>query len=372
MRFIPILLVPVCVATFSLAEAKAKPVQAATCGQTLEKEASLLIFDLTLELEKHNSLSAREYSRIQQSLQTLENHIRTPQALSCFRKHRFQKERYQEWLRLQSHKVITRTTERLHQVCARQTRIFVTTQKLHIDSAVAKNRLARAAKLATKMEQTLRTSPMMSRCPPTQRSVDQLLENYLPEVKNQAALPKVRGDMVVRYVSAKAKLDAAFAALETTSTKMIAVPNELDTKLGSTALAKDLEQCSLYAGILKDLGAKTDSSLSSELGTLGNATEYCRTKASELPSLLPRIVAHNNAYKSRELQQWQRRSIKGWGMEKVFNSKGRPIAESQSPSGLLWVFSDESVADKAKAACTTYRFSSRGKLLGNRSSTCPQ
>ncbi|MBL4636779.1 MAG: hypothetical protein JKY56_23210 [Kofleriaceae bacterium] len=59
-------------------------------------------------------------------------------------------------------------------------------------------------------------------------------------------------------------------------------------------------------------------------------------------------------------------------MERIFNSKGRPIAESQGGKGLLWVYSSQSMADKTKAECTTYRFSNRGKLLGNHSSPCPR
>ncbi|MBL4636780.1 MAG: hypothetical protein JKY56_23215 [Kofleriaceae bacterium] len=228
-----ILLLPLCVAALPTSSAHAEALNPGdACEQELEREASQLIFDLTLELGRHNSLSSDEFSRIEKPLQTLRAHGQSPQALSCFGQYPFQKERYENWFRLQSHKVVTKTGQRLNQVCARQTRIFITTKKLHIDSAVAKNRLAKASKLAAQMEKSLRKSPMMSQCPTTKKRVDRLLGSYLPEVINQAALPKVLGDMSKSYFQAKHKVDAGMLALQSEGATMVPVPGSLDQAQG--------------------------------------------------------------------------------------------------------------------------------------------
>ncbi len=60
-----ILLLPVCVATLLPSSAQAEVVNPGdVCEQELEKEASQLIFDLTLVLGQHNSLSTDEFSQI--------------------------------------------------------------------------------------------------------------------------------------------------------------------------------------------------------------------------------------------------------------------------------------------------------------------
>ncbi len=220
----------------------------------------------------------------------------------------------------------------------------------------------------------------MNQCPATKKRVDRLLGSYLPEVINQAALPKVLGDMSKSYFQAKNKVDAGMLALQSEGASMILVPGRLDQAQGQDALRHDLGQCMLYASILSELGAGADTLLQSGSGetlTLADASAFCTSTKQELPQLTQKFATHNRTYQVRALDKWRRHSIKGWGMERIFNSKGKPIAESQGGNGLLWVYNSQSMADKttedkSQEECTTYRFSTRGKLLGNHSSPCPR
>jgi hypothetical protein len=342
------------------------------CELEIEKTASQLIFDLSLELGRKNALSTNEFAGIRASLDALESNGNSAAARSCFRQFPNQKERYGAWMQRQARDVVKRAEKRLNQVCARRTTIFIHGYKLRLDDALAKNRLAKAARLAKKLQTGLESDPMIRRCGATRDEVGELLGSYIPSILNQAALPKVGSQMSRAYFSSQATLSASIEALQSSGKGLRPVPLSLESEVGQTRLREQLTQCLAYSKAMLELGAANTSTITSEEGesqTVEAARAFCERVDDQLPELMDKFLAHNSTYHETMLQRWRRVSIKGWGMEKVFNAKGRPLAESTLGGGAItWTYRSEAGSENP---CVIYRFTARGKVLGERAIACP-
>lgn len=355
-----------------LGVAQAEPLDPAMpCELEVEKAASHLVFELSLELGRKNALSTNEFAGIRASLDSLEANAESLAARSCYRKFPDQRRRYQAWMQRQTRDVVKQALRRLNQVCTRRTNIFVHGHNLRITAALAKKRLAKAAHLAAQLREGLESDPMIRRCQASKDMVDKLLSSYIPSIENQAALPKVREKLSQAYFASQATLTASIDALHSSGKGLVPVPLSLELKAARTRLREQLTQCQAYANAMLELGASGESQVQSEEGesqTVEAARSFCERADKQLPELMDRFLAHNRAYHETMLARWRRTSIKGWGMEKVFNAKGRPLLQSAAGATITWTFpSDEG----ATHACVIYRFSARGKLLGERGIRCP-
>lgn len=338
------------------------------CELEVEKTASAVIFELQLVMGRKNALSTHEFSAIRQALDTLENHGNSELARSCFRSYPDQKRRYSLWLQQQGGALAEEAQQRLDATCTRRTQTFIHSHQLRIDAAVRDNRLALAARYATAMRAGLDSDPMIARCAATAEEVAVLRNTYLPGVMNQAAIPTVRTDMALAYWSAKKALDGARTAIATTDRNLTPVDAALEAPAGQSKLRAQLERCRDYGQALRELGAPADLPLASAEGQVAaaqEAAEFCAHESADIGNTLQAVAAHNVAYRAIVLERWQRVSIKGFGMERVFTERGRPQAEKVLGGGaIVWNYQEGD-------SCTQVRFTPRGKLMTEAKVRCP-
>ncbi len=337
------------------------------CETALEKAASRHIFDLKLELGRTNALSANEFAGIEASLRVLLATNTSTSAKRCHAQYPAQRKRYQSWFSQQAGSLAKQARERLDRTCSRRTEMFIQAHKHRVDTAVAANRLAKAAQLAGKMEEGLRNDLMIRQCESTKEDVGVLLSSYIPSIKNQAALPHVISKMSEAYFGAHDTLEAAQAALQSSGRSLTAAPTATETPEGQAALREQLNQCRSNGRALIELGADADLSLHSAAGDseqLASAIAYCQAETPKLDHALARFEAHNIAYRTTILKRWLRTNIKSWSMEKVYNAKGRPWAQSTNGGSIQWTYQERG------GSCLQVRFSAKGKKLGEKSLAC--
>ncbi len=337
------------------------------CETALEKAASRNIFDLKLTLGRTNALSTDEFAGIEASLRVLLASNASESAKRCHGRYPAQQKRYQAWFAQRASPLVKQARERLDRTCSRRTKMFIQAHKHRVDTAIAANRLAKAAALAGAMEDGLRNDRMIRQCKSTKKDVGVLLTSYIPSVKNQAALPHVIHKMSEAYFAAHDTLEAGQAALQSSGRSLIAAPAATETAKGHAALRKQLSQCESNGKALLELGASASLPLHSPTGSseqLASAIAYCQAATPTLAHALTRLKAHNIAYRATTLKRWLRTNIKGWSMEKVYNAKGRPWAQSTNGGAIQWTYQEQD------GSCIEVRFSAKGKKLGEKSLAC--
>jgi len=341
----------------------------APCAVSLEKEASQRIFDLTLQLESKNALSAGEFTSILHSLDALLATGSSTKASACFRNQPEVREHYQQWFSHQATNTIENARNRLDRTCRRGTDMLIRSHTQRISAAVSYKRLAKAAALADRFEKNLRENPMVSNCRPAQDRVRELLNSYIPNIKNQAAIPVVLQKFESAYLQVAVPLAAAEDALKTRGNSTVPVPLLLESPEGQALIRTQIDQCLTYGHALIELGADATTTIASPSDTtlsLEAAHTFCEQTKVSLEPRLDRFVQHNQAFREATLNRWVRSNIKGWDMEKVFNAKGRPVQDAVLGGGaILWTY------QRTKTGrCLQVRFSPRGKKINEQQVSC--
>lgn len=342
--------------------------EAEPCEIALEASASQRIFDLKIELGRTNALSRDEFSSIRTSLDALLANGSTAAAKKCFAQYEVQKQRYETWFAHQAGDVAREAEIRLGRTCDRQTDMFIRSHRNGIDSAIRRRRLAKAAELATDMQKGIMNDPMIRDCKGMQKRLSILLNYYIPKIQNQAAQPHLLASLGKAQDAARQVLDEAQRALQTSGRKMMLAPVALETAEGQEALRSSLRTCKTYVKTLAEVGAAPGARVPSQLGsyTVADVNAFCSQGSDVQDGLVAKVVAHNTAYRAADLLRWRRTHLKTWSMEKVFNAKGRPIAESKSPAGaVLWTYAG------SDGQCTRIQFTSAGKKVGEQAQSCP-
>ncbi|MCP4446973.1 MAG: hypothetical protein GY811_16730 [Myxococcales bacterium] len=351
-------------------ETRAEPLpQSTPCETALESSTSQRIFDLKLELGRTNALSRDEFSSIRRSLDALMGVGTSPAAKKCFAQYPVQRQRYRIWLARHAGEIIKQALSRLNRTCSRRADMFIRTHRNRIDAAIGAKRLAKASKLADKMREGIINDSMIVNCEAVKSRLGIILNDYLPSIRNQAALPKVMGKMSSAYFGAFETVEASMAALQTSGRSMAPAPRALESAEGRAELNRQLSQCTSYAVALGELGAGPKTVLFSPSGAtakLGVAERWCAGAATGVDVTATRVSAHNESYRQAVLARWLRTNIKTWSMEKVYNSRGRPVAESTTADGsILWTYKGDA------GQCVRIRFTSRGKKTGEQPLSCP-
>lgn len=343
--------------------------EATSCEIALESSASEKIFDLKIELGRTNALSRDEFSSIRDSLDALLANATSPAAKACFSQYRVQKQRYAAWFAQQAGSVTREAKVRLGRTCGRQTDMFIRSHRNRIDSEVRRKHLAKAAQLATEMQKGIEGDPMIRDCEGMQKRLGVILNYYIPGIQNQAALPQVLSRLGKAHHAVRSTLDEANSALQTSGRTMVLAPISLESEEGREALQSRLAQCKTYGKTLIDIGAAADilvPSPSGESHALQNVRAFCSQAAASLETTIPKLIAHNTRFREAELLRWRRTNLKTWSMEKVFNARGRPIADSKRPGGaILWTYQAEA------GKCLRIQFTPAGKKVGEETQSCP-
>ncbi len=337
------------------------------CEIALEASASQRIFDLKIELGRTNALSRDEFSSIRSSLDALLANGSSAAAKKCFSQYQVQKQRYETWFAHQAGDVAREAEIRLGRTCDRQTDMFIRSHRNGIDSAIRRRRLATAAELATDMQKGIMNDPMIRDCKGMQNRLSIILKYYIPKIQNQAAQPQLLANLGKAQDGARQILDKAQQALQTSGRKMMLAPAVLETVEGQEALRGHFATCKTYVKTLAEIGAVPESRVPSPLGsyTVADVKAFCSQGIDSLDGLVAKVVAHNTEYRAADLLRWRRTHLKTWSMEKVFNAKGRPSAESKNPAGaILWTYAGED------GQCTRIQFSSAGKKVGEQAQSC--
>lgn len=206
---------------------------------------------------------------------------------------------------------------------------------------------------------------MIARCAATADEIHHLRTAYLPSILNQAALPEVTDNMTSAFAASRTSLEAVRDALGSDA-RLTAAPEELESAAGQEALRANLANCVAYGRALVELGADLQLELAfgDQFIPRGLAVDFCERAGETLDSTFSTILAHNKEYRKILLDRWRRLSLKGFGMEKVFEERGRPQAESVLGGGaIVWEY-------QAGDACSQVRFTPRGKLMDEKKVTC--
>jgi hypothetical protein len=338
------------------------------CEIALETSASQRIFDLKIELGRTNALSRDEFSSIRSSFDALLANGSSVAAKKCFSQYTVQGQRYEAWFAQQAGAVSREAELRLSRTCGRQTDMFIRSHRNGIDKEVRRRRLAKAAELATNMQKGIMNDPMIRDCKGMEKRLGIILKYYIPGIQNQAARPQLLDNLGKAHDEARSTLEEAHKALQTSGRKMMLAPISLESKRGQDEFRSQLGQCKTYLKNLAEIGAPLATGVPSPLGsyTVQDVQEFCSQATDSLTSVAAEVIAHNAKHRSAELLRWRRTSLKTWGMEKVFNAKGRPIAESKSPGGaILWTYAGEA------GQCLRITFTSAGKKVDEQAQSCP-
>lgn len=336
------------------------------CELKVKKHASEIIFDLKLVLDRKNALSRDEFPQIRGALDTLEQYGNSDLAKQCFRTYPDQKLRYNRWLQQQTGEVVAAANQRLDATCSRRTRMFINSNTLRINAAIAGNHLALAARYAKSMRVEMDSDAMIARCAPTADEINRLRTDYLPSILNQVALPEVIDKMTSAFGASRTGLDMVGDALRSSEGQLMPAPEELESVKGQEALRANLSNCIDYGRALVKLGADPHLELNFAGQTVPRelAVDFCERAAEALDSTFSAIVGHNEGYRKMVLNRWRRASLKGFGMEKLFEARGRPQAEWTLGGGaIVWEY-------QADNGCSQVRFTPRGKLMDEKIVAC--
>lgn len=347
--------------------ARAEPAEP-SCLTAVETRATHLLFDVTLQLERHQVSWTGEFEALGEVVSAYRAHVASESTRACLDSSSALANRFERWQMRHARPTLDDADERLGKLCSRHTLDIIGGARRAIDKALAAQRLAVASDRADSLEDTLTTDSIVLRCEATRARVADMVSDYIPSVRAKVALPRVADELRETYATVADPWSSAKAALATSGRSIEQAPAALATAGGQSAFRARLERCGRLASSLRSLGAGADFELATASGdavSLADAEAKCRAIAGHANTVFADVERHNAEYTETQRKLWERRNIKGWGMQKIYNELGRPLDVSKPTLGAIrWLYRDGDT-------CARHSFSTRGKHLSERAVACP-
>ncbi len=342
----------------------------APCLRDAQKKVSRLSFNLDFAVQRRTDLTEQRFIKIDNAYRALRKFLTSDALKKCLRTHPRQGKQFSTWRRKHIDPAMASALAEQNQTCTVHGEYVISQAKAKVAQAFASGHPKQGVALANQLAKTLKNRRLLSSCIPLDEVRKELLTNYVPQVRADAAIPKIISNMSAAYFSATKTYQRALSALTTSGKSMRAAPITLTTKLGYRAYQNTIAKCLESGRALQNLGAKSDLALgeTDTAVTLQSAFARCEQMHGNT-QLRAKVIAHNKRHEQVTRKKWERINLKGWGMTKLYRERGKPLSVARRGKTIIWSYAS-GPAKVTHIPCTGYLFSQRGKLMGQVKSRC--
>jgi|GEM_PF-5808990 len=335
----------------------AAPVAAQNCLQPIEARANRVLFDARFELERNRSLTDAFASF--NALQRRWNRATWGTAAqSCLRTHPELLLAHQRLVN-RGRPLLAGILRRRDQLCESIGPVWLARLTNNIDAALAHGNVLFARAQSDKLARLLTSGRFFRNCPTLRQRVARLRSDYLPRVRAQMRIPGI----AKKLAQQRDELHPLFAAAYLRGEHQLhALDSLLSTPRQRTEMRARLAECEKTARLLRRIGANDTTAVG---GTqLAHVERECDELAAELPHLVTAEDAHQRAVAARRLRRWERLSIYGSRMWRVYKQRGKPKRQRYDRRGVTWIY------ELNAGRCLQLRFSKTGHSLGHDTFRC--